>query len=164
MGVDDRYKVHIRVNRPIYTQQDFNQKYTNNESLTNEPERMDKKHSLLAVFNGPLHHIKSRCSLPSAGCIKKRLLSFLPFIEIMKSYNVRADLPSDIMSGLIVGIMHIPQGRYTVAIMKVRICMLTDYTKLVLRVLRILNLDRHMFMGESVFIKLDSVIFDELFD
>ena len=107
----DRYKVHIRVNRPIYTQQDFNQKYTNSESSTNEPEQMDKTRSLVAVFNGLRHRIKAKCSLTSAGCIKKSLLSFLPFVSIMKSYNVRTDLPSDIMSGLIVGIMHIPQGR-----------------------------------------------------
>jgi hypothetical protein len=111
MGVADGYKVHIRVNRPIYTQQDFNQKYTNSNSSTSEPERTDKKQSLVAVFNDLRHRIKSRCSSPSAGCIKKRLLSLFPFIGIMKSYNVRTDLPSDIMSGLIVGIMHIPQGR-----------------------------------------------------
>ena len=29
----------------------------------------------------------------------------------MKNYNVKSDLPTDIVAGLTVGIMHIPQGK-----------------------------------------------------
>jgi hypothetical protein len=105
----DRYAVHIQVNRPVYTQQDFNQKYTNNESSAEDPESTDKKQLSKEILYGLRHQIEARC-LPSADCAKKSLLSFLPFIRIMHSYNVRTDLPSDIMSGLIVGVMHIPQG------------------------------------------------------
>ena len=34
-----------------------------------------------------------------------------PFINILGGYSVRNDLLSDVMAGLIVGIMHIPQGK-----------------------------------------------------
>jgi len=113
MGTEDqldRYQVHIRVNRPVYTRQDFDQRYTNNESAK-EPGPDDKKQSVSTVFDGLRHCIKAKCSPPSLNSTKKSLLSFFPFIRIMQNYNVRSDLPSDIMSGLIVGIMHIPQGR-----------------------------------------------------
>ena len=35
-----------------------------------------------------------------------------PFIAILSKYNVRSDLPTDVMTGHVVGIMHIPQGQY----------------------------------------------------
>lgn len=51
---------------------------------------------------------------PSGECLNKAvsvLLSLFPFVAIMKKYSVRYDLLSDVMAGLIVGIMSIPQGK-----------------------------------------------------
>ncbi|XP_041360204.1 sulfate transporter-like [Gigantopelta aegis] len=47
------------------------------------------------------------CSLES---LKKSLLKLFPFIQTLKSYKITEDLPNDLISGLTVGIMMIPQG------------------------------------------------------
>ena len=47
----------------------------------------------------------------SKKCWKDFLFRFLPFINIMKNYSPREDLTGDIIAGLTVGIMNIPQGR-----------------------------------------------------
>lgn len=52
---------------------------------------------------------KCRCS---GVCLKRFIYSLFPFIGIMKNYNIREDITGDIVSGLTVGIMHIPQGLY----------------------------------------------------
>ena len=54
----------------------------------------------------------TRC-VCSGSCVKKFLLGLFPFINILKDYSVKDDLLSDIVSGLTVGIMHIPQGLFT---------------------------------------------------
>ncbi|GFO10661.1 sulfate transporter-like, partial [Plakobranchus ocellatus] len=41
---------------------------------------------------------------------KRWALSVFPFIRIMRRYEWRSDLPSDIVAGLTVGIMQLPQG------------------------------------------------------
>jgi hypothetical protein len=42
--------------------------------------------------------------------LKLRILRFFPFLLIFKNYQIRSDLLGDIVAGLTVGIMHIPQG------------------------------------------------------
>ncbi|XP_045166234.2 prestin-like isoform X2 [Mercenaria mercenaria] len=51
----------------------------------------------------------SKCKC-SGVCLKRFIYSLFPFINIMKNYNIREDITGDIVSGLTVGIMHIPQG------------------------------------------------------
>ncbi|XP_052780463.1 prestin-like isoform X2 [Mya arenaria] len=51
----------------------------------------------------------SKC-MCSGDCIKQFFLGLFPFIHIMKNYNIRENITGDIVSGLTVGIMHIPQG------------------------------------------------------
>ena len=40
------------------------------------------------------------------------MFNLFPFLTIMKDYNIRTDLSGDIIAGLTVGIMHIPQGTF----------------------------------------------------
>lgn len=54
----------------------------------------------------------SKCTC-SKACFKNFIFATFPFLSILKAYNVKTDLPSDIISGLTVGIMHIPQGKST---------------------------------------------------
>jgi len=42
--------------------------------------------------------------------LKSCLHSNFPFINCLKNYQILTDLPSDVVSGLAVGIMQIPQG------------------------------------------------------
>lgn len=50
---------------------------------------------------------KFQCNRP---CLKEFLYTVFPFIGILKNYKIREDLLGDVVSGLTVGIMHIPQG------------------------------------------------------
>ncbi|XP_045165189.2 sulfate transporter-like [Mercenaria mercenaria] len=50
---------------------------------------------------------KCKCS---GTCVKRFIYSIFPFINIMKNYNIREDIGGDIVAGLTIGIMHIPQG------------------------------------------------------
>ena len=47
----------------------------------------------------------------SGRCCKDFLFMLFPFLAIMKNYKIREDLMGDVISGLTVGIMHIPQGK-----------------------------------------------------
>jgi len=97
-GATQRHRTNVKVNRPVYTQLEFNEKYNFTSG--------DKSENISQQLRKVVH---KHC-LPSSSCVKKSLLSFLPFIGIMKQYSIRGDLFNDIISGLTVGIMHIPQG------------------------------------------------------
>ena len=47
----------------------------------------------------------------SGSCCRDFLFTLFPFLDIMKNYKIKQDLMGDVISGLTVGIMHIPQGR-----------------------------------------------------
>ena len=64
----------------------------------------------------PHHHLTKCCrnmsqKLCASDYLKTKFHKMFPFIRIMKNYNVKSDLPTDIVAGLTVGIMHIPQGK-----------------------------------------------------
>ncbi len=89
----------ISIERPVYTQPHFDEVIAQSQP--------DPRYSKTAKDR--LNGIKDkfRCS---AQCTKQFLFGVLPFIGIMKDYNIRTDLLSDILAGLTVGIMQIPQG------------------------------------------------------
>lgn len=89
----------VKVNRPVYTQLEFNEKY----NFTTE----DRSKNVSQRLRDLLY---KQCT-PSGPCVKKSLLSWFPFIDILRHYSLRHDLFSDIIAGLTVGIMHIPQGQ-----------------------------------------------------
>jgi len=93
-----RHNTKVKVDRPVYTQIEFNERYNFTE---------DKSKNVQQWLHDLVHKY---CTL-SGPCVKKLLLSFFPFIGIMGKYNLRQDLFSDIIAGLTVGIMHIPQGQ-----------------------------------------------------
>lgn len=92
---DDRPKVLIE--RSVFTQKMFDESFEAGMRPRPSVTRMVKKKA----------H-KCECS---PECVKKSIFSFLPFINIMKAYNIKEDLMGDVISGLTVGIMHIPQGK-----------------------------------------------------
>lgn len=57
-----------------------------------------------------LHTKVTQCCACSGACVKSAITSRLPILSWLPSYNPRTDLLGDIISGLTVAIMHIPQG------------------------------------------------------
>ena len=56
----------------------------------------------------------SRCSC-TLSSMTSAMTSRLPIINVIKSYNLKRDLPGEVIAGITVAIMHIPQGmNYTV--------------------------------------------------
>lgn len=47
----------------------------------------------------------------SRTCASKAMHEIFPFIRIMRRYSIKRNLLQDVVAGLTVGIMHIPQGR-----------------------------------------------------
>ena len=50
------------------------------------------------------------CCACSAGCAKEKLLSFFPFVDTIRTYRLREYILNDLVAGLSVGVIHIPQG------------------------------------------------------
>ncbi|XP_056001292.1 sulfate transporter-like isoform X2 [Ostrea edulis] len=96
--LDEQPNGHAKVviDRPVFSQQKFDEGF----SPGSRPQTTFRE-SLLKSCR------KCQCS---RDCFLGFLYKIFPFIGIMKDYNIRTDLTGDIVSGLTVGIMHIPQG------------------------------------------------------
>ncbi|XP_013411867.1 solute carrier family 26 member 6-like [Lingula anatina] len=87
----------IRVLRPVYSQSAFDTLYEH----TMPEEKTVKDH---------VHHTwRKRCAC-SSECFKAFLLQLFPFVGIMRQYKFPLWLISDIVAGITVGIMNLPQG------------------------------------------------------
>ena len=93
-----RQRVHFSVERPVLTQPELDEDYDGG------PRQMKTTRQRLSMVRD-----RYRCSVE---CSKSMLLSFLPFIGIMKNYNIKRDIIGDVVAGLTIGIMQIPQGEY----------------------------------------------------
>jgi solute carrier family 26 protein len=59
------------------------------------------------------NYIKQQCaSLSFISCLNA-FLNKIPLLRCLKEYNIRKNLFGDIIAGITVAIMHIPQGRKT---------------------------------------------------
>ncbi|GFR60242.1 sulfate transporter-like [Elysia marginata] len=86
----------VVIERPIYTQSDFDEGFEGGK----RPER-----SVRTWAQGKAKKAECSCS-----CVGRFFKQFLPFLGIMSEYNVKNDFLADVIAGLTVGIMHIPQG------------------------------------------------------
>ncbi|XP_069132651.1 prestin-like [Argopecten irradians] len=53
--------------------------------------------------------LRSKCDC-SAKCVFKQITSFLPIVKVLRYYNFKENLLIDILSGITIGILHIPQA------------------------------------------------------
>ena len=109
----------VRVERPVFTRDDFIAKYnkpTHRAGSIASSGGAESSHHGELLPKMVMRHIHQRLkgrrllATPSGGCLKRGFMSLFPFLRIMKEYNVKTDLLNDIMAGLIVGVMNIPQG------------------------------------------------------
>jgi hypothetical protein len=55
--------------------------------------------------------VKNQCASLSFICCLNAFLDKIPLIRCLKEYNIRKNLFGDIIAGITVAIMHIPQGK-----------------------------------------------------
>ncbi|CAH1782636.1 unnamed protein product, partial [Owenia fusiformis] len=96
-GSGQRSNLNIVVERPAYTQTHFDEGF--------EATEKSKVHPIRALRDSAVNAVSC-----NAKCAKNFFLGLFPFIGIMRTYNLRTDLVADVIAGLTVGIMHIPQG------------------------------------------------------
>ena len=89
---------HVQTRRPVYTDEEFDEGH----GLVDQPDTT------------PAEYIRKRlrrcaCSL---ACTKRTICGFFPFLTVISQYRPRNYLAKDIIAGLTVGVMHIPQGKW----------------------------------------------------
>jgi len=91
----------VRIDRPVYTQEDFHETFQ--ISLDGKKGKPFKK-AVQSLWRRECY------PPPSKECFKSSCLSFLPFIRVLAEYKVKRDLVGDVVAGLTIAFMHIPQG------------------------------------------------------
>ena len=78
-------------------------------------EKLNERYNLQQDFNDkPWHstaHYIKKYYTPSPAFFKRQLFKRIPFIDWIRHYNVKEWLLPDIVSGITIGIVHIPQGK-----------------------------------------------------
>lgn len=82
----------------IFTVEKLNERYEMNENFHASP--------LSSTWNYVKKYYK-----PTPTFFKQQLFKRIPFLGWIRDYNVKEWLLSDIVSGLTIGVVHIPQGR-----------------------------------------------------
>lgn len=95
---DKHPAVCLHIQRPVFTQQQFEADFQ-----YEVPEAPNKKERIKKLI----------CS---CTCSKETLKRMFPFVPIMKKYKMKTDFFNDLVAGLTVGIMHIPQGKKSIIV------------------------------------------------
>ena len=99
MMMKEQPELSIDVRRPVYTQS-----------------RFDTDFQYEAPQNPTIRKHMARCcsELPcSSQGVKAAINRVLPFVDIMSKYNIKTDLVGDLVAGLTVGILSVPQSKIT---------------------------------------------------
>lgn len=70
-----------------------------------------REEPIVSVGDQIKHYFKKQCASLSLLCCLNSILDKIPLIRCLKEYNIRRNLFGDIIAGLTVAIMHIPQGK-----------------------------------------------------
>lgn len=81
----------------IFTVEKLNEQYHLNQDFDDSP------------IGGTWNYIKKYYK-PTPAFFKRQLFKRIPFLDWIREYNIKEWLVSDIVSGLTIGIVHIPQG------------------------------------------------------
>jgi hypothetical protein len=82
----------------IFTVEKLNERYQLNEDFDDSP------------IGGTWNYIKKYYK-PTPAFFKRQLFKRIPFLDWIRHYNIKEWLMADIVSGLTIGIVHIPQGK-----------------------------------------------------
>ena len=87
-----------RRRQSLFTVEKLNERYNLNEDFNDAPIR--------STWNYIKKYYK-----PTPAFFKRQLFKRIPFIDWIRSYNIKEWLVPDLFSGLTIGIVHIPQGK-----------------------------------------------------
>lgn len=87
----------ININRPVYTEDSFNKQFM-------KTKRKESNRS----FRGKIDILRAKII---SKCHVGVVLGFFPIMKWLPNYSLRNDTLPDLIGGLTVGIMHIPQGK-----------------------------------------------------
>jgi len=82
----------------IFTVEKLNERYQLNQDFDGSP------------IGGTWNYIKKYYK-PTPAFFKRQLFKRIPFLDWIRHYNIKEWLMPDIVSGLTIGIVHIPQGK-----------------------------------------------------
>jgi hypothetical protein len=82
----------------IFTVEKLNERYQLNQDFDGSP------------IGGTWNYIKKYYK-PTPAFFKRQLFERIPFLDWIRHYNIKEWLMPDIVSGLTIGIVHIPQGK-----------------------------------------------------
>ncbi len=91
----------VQVSRPIYSENDFQQKYKYMEDHVGTREQIQRK-------------LKEIDCSPKGGC--NVIVGLLPILQWLPGYHLREDILGDVISGLTTAVMRIPQGKAKVEV------------------------------------------------
>jgi hypothetical protein len=95
---EPKFNKNILRRQSIFTVEKLNERYQLNQDFDDSP------------LSGTWNYIKKYYK-PTPAFFKRQLFKRIPFIEWIQHYNIKEWLVSDIVSGLTIGIVHIPQGK-----------------------------------------------------
>jgi hypothetical protein len=87
------------IERPLYNKINFENDFTKKSKYIGYEPVKDLKKTI------------SRHCFCGIDCVKKQVYNRIPIIKWLKSYNIKDYLLRDILTGITVGVMHIPQGK-----------------------------------------------------
>ena len=103
----------MELSRPILNDIEFNKKY--------QTKRIESDH----IIKSGINHIKKHYK-PSGECTKEFFLARFPILTWLLSYNLKENIANDIISGITIGIVHIPQSKFY-KINKIKLLLNSNY-------------------------------------
>lgn len=91
-------KSQIELNRGILNDIEFNKKYQTNRIQSGN------------IIKSGINHVKKHYR-PSKQCTINFLLARFPLFSWLFKYDIKQNIVSDIISGITIGIVHIPQSK-----------------------------------------------------
>ena len=90
----------VNLRRPIYTEIELNDAHPSKKIESNN------------IIASGIHHVKKHYK-PSADCTKNFLLDRFPIFKWILNYDFKQNTVQDLVGGFTIGIVHIPQSRWT---------------------------------------------------
>jgi hypothetical protein len=94
---EDTNEIQVNLERKVYNQKNFSKDHPSDEYVG-----FDLYHTLREMY---LRHLK-----PGKHCVRKNIENRIPCIKWLRTYRIKEYFIADLLAGITVGIMHIPQG------------------------------------------------------